>query len=109
MYADKHEDTDLFFTILAEPRRRFTIRYLADHSSTTLSDITEAIATHEHTNKDTEPANLRQSVKVSMYQSHILKLDASDIVDYDDQSKSVTVGSKHQRAIDILEFVDQPY
>ena len=106
MYGDTRQDTDMYFTILSEPRRRFTIRFLSDCSPTTLPAITDAITEYEHRGKTAQKSDLRQSVHVSMYQSHILKLDASDIVNYDDQSKDVKIGPKHDRALEIIDYVD---
>jgi len=106
MYGDRREDTDTILPMLSVARRRFTIRFVNDNSPTTLRDIVEAITDYEIQYKDTQRSDLRQAVNVSMYQKHILKLDATDIVDYDDQSKAVMKGPKHQRAMNILDYVE---
>ena len=41
-----------------------------------------AMAEAEHDNKDGKLADLRQSIYVALYQTHILKLDATDVVEY---------------------------
>jgi len=106
MYADERAETDLFFGVLADSRRRFTIRYLADHSPTDLREIAIAMADEKHEGKDTKKADLRQSIYVTLYQTHIIKLHATDVVEYDDRSKVVKRGPNHQRALEIIEFVD---
>jgi len=104
MHGDSNELTDLYLTILCNQRRRFVIRYLADHDKTTLNDIADALAKHEADGKPT--ATDRRAVYTNLYQEHILKLDASDIVAYDDRSKDVEQGHRHARVIDILQCIE---
>jgi len=99
MYCDNRDETDTLFTVLANRRRRWVVRYLQDNRDTTLSTIAADLAQCE--------GNDSLGVYANLYQNHILKLDASDIVEYNDQSKDVTVGPKHQRALEILTTVDQ--
>jgi hypothetical protein len=106
MYADQRDDTDLYFRVLEDRRRRFTIRFLADHSPTDLREIALAMAEAEYEDKNGKVADLRQSIYVALYQRHILKLDATDIVDYDDRTKVVETGPNHARALEIIDFVD---
>lgn len=55
-----------------------------------LRDLSEVIAAEE-TGEDPAPRNVRQSVYVSLHQTHLPKLDDHDVVDYDTDSKVVTL------------------
>ena len=83
------------------------MRYLDDNSPCALTDIVDALTDYE-TDSESNWSSHRQAVYVSMYQSHILKLDASDIVEYDDRSKDVATGPRHRRAMEILSCIEDP-
>nr|WP_225317696.1 ArsR family transcriptional regulator [Haloferax sp. CBA1148] len=56
----------------------------------TLRELSERIAEAE-TGESPPPRNIRQSAYVSLQQTHIPKLDELDIVEYDDESKQVSL------------------
>jgi hypothetical protein len=59
-------------------------------------DLSEAVATLE-TAEDPPPRNKRQSVYVSLHQTHLPKLHELGIVTYDADSKAVTLSeSAHE-------------
>jgi len=77
--------------ILRNDRRRAAITVLDEEGgSATIRELSERIATLE-SDEDPPPRNLRQSVYVSLHQTHLPKLDALDIVDYDTDTKNVVL------------------
>ncbi|WP_416838663.1 ArsR family transcriptional regulator [Haloferax sp. DFSO52] len=86
-------DTELSETriheVLSNDRRRMAIEFLQD-GNMTLRELAERIAEAE-TGESPPPRNIRQSAYVSLQQTHIPKLDELDIVEYDEQSKEVSL------------------
>lgn len=85
---------DVVFDILKNSRRRLVLRYLVDGSgTTTLSELSEHIAAEENE----KPVNAlssaeRKRVYVGLYQGHLPRLDEANVVDFDDDRGTVTVG-----------------
>ncbi|MCO8265688.1 DUF7344 domain-containing protein [Haloferax prahovense] len=75
--------------VLSNDRRRMAIEFLQD-GDLTLRELSERIAEAE-TGESPPPRNIRQSAYVSLQQTHIPKLDELDIVNYDDESKVVSL------------------
>ena len=77
--------------ILRNDRRRHVLTSLrGDDGSMSLRDLSEVIATEE-TGEDPAPRNVRQSVYVSLHQTHLPKLDDHGVVEYDTDAKTVTL------------------
>lgn len=78
--------------VLQNDRRRLTLNCLreAREGSLAVSELSEQVATLE-TNEDPPPRNKRQSVYVSLHQTHLPKLDGLGIVRYDSDTKTVTL------------------
>jgi hypothetical protein len=70
--------------VLQNPRRRAVLRYLAGESPTTQGELAEHIAGLEN---DVDPAAVsstqRKRVYISLYQSHLPKLDEAGAIDFD--------------------------
>ncbi|ELZ72867.1 hypothetical protein C5B91_01175 [Haloferax sp. Atlit-10N] len=75
--------------VLSNDRRRMAIEFLQD-GDLTLRELSERIAEAE-TGESPPPRNIRQSAYVSLQQTHIPKLAELDIVNYDDESKVVSL------------------
>ncbi|ELK54345.1 MULTISPECIES: DUF7344 domain-containing protein [Haloferax] len=75
--------------VLSNDRRRMAIEYLQD-GDLTLRELSERIAEAE-TGESPPPRNIRQSAYVSLQQTHIPKLAELDIVNYDEESKVVSL------------------
>lgn len=78
-------ETDEIFHILQTRRRRDVLRYLrrAD-GPVRLGELAERVAAREQgTTVDALTSSERQRVYISLYQSHLPKLDREGIVDYD--------------------------
>ena len=82
-------ETDIHF-VLSNPRRRETLRYLARNAGrTTVRDLSEYIASNE-TGHIPAPRQARETVYVSLIQTHLPALEALEIVEYDQTTKEVT-------------------
>lgn len=93
--------------VLRNDRRRLTIEALQDRDGTaTVSDLSEEIAACE-TGENPPPGNIRQSVYVSLHQTHLPKLDELEIVEYDDDSKNVTLQERVEEVEVYMEVVPQ--
>jgi hypothetical protein len=76
--------------VLRNDRRRMVLELLGDADEPVTSrELSEAIAARE-TDSDPPPRNVRQSVYISLQQTHLPKLDGLGIVDYDESTKEVT-------------------
>lgn len=87
--------------VLRNARRRELIAFLGQRDGyATIQDLSEHIARLE-SGEDPPPRNVRQSVYVSLHQTHLPKLEALGIVEYDTDSKDVTL---QERASQIEEY-----
>ncbi|MXR19790.1 DUF7344 domain-containing protein [Halobacterium bonnevillei] len=75
--------------ILRNDRRRRVLEHLQESmGSVTLRELAETIAAHE-AGESPPPRPLRESVYNSLHQTHLPKLDAEGVVDYDKNRKTV--------------------
>lgn len=84
---------DTVFDVLSNPRRRYVLYYLRESGpSIELTDLAEEIAAWEN---DTVPENLtekeRKRVYVSLYQTHVPKLEEVGFVEYDSDTGVVSL------------------
>jgi hypothetical protein len=85
---------DVVFDILKNSRRRLVLQHLVDGSgTTTLSELSQQIAAEENE----KPVNAltsaeRKRVYVGLYQGHLPRLDEANVVEFDDDRGTVTVG-----------------
>lgn len=90
--------------ILRNGRRRAVIEFLSEHDGrATIRELSEYIATLE-SGENPPPRNVRQSVYVSLHQTHLPKLDGLGVVDYDTDSKEVEL---HDRASHVKAYMGQ--
>ena len=85
---------DLTFEILKNSRRRETLRYLnSNGGETTLSDVAEHIAALENDTTVREiTSTQRKRVYVGLYQCHLPKMDDADVVGFDQNRGTITLG-----------------
>ena len=77
--------------VLRNERRRHTLELLRDNGETSsVRDLSEEVAALE-TGESPPPRNIRQSVYVSLHQTHLPKLDDLGIAVYDADAKRVTL------------------
>lgn len=84
---------DTLFEVLSNSRRRYILsRIRAADEPIELSEIAREIGARE---SQIPPAELGQTAKkrvyVSLYQTHVPKLEAVGLVEYDDETKTVSV------------------
>lgn len=85
--------------VLRSDRRRMTIEELKKRDgSATIRDLSEVVAARE-TEQDPPPEKNRQSVYVSLYQTHVPKLEKLGILEHDQDSHIVSL----REAIDEIE------
>jgi predicted transcriptional regulator len=87
--------------VLRNDRRRLVLERLTDVGPESVSDLAEEIGAVE-SGESPPPRNVRQSVYVSLHQTHLPKLDELGIVVYDDDEKTVTLA---ENADEVLEYM----
>lgn len=89
----KELSDDKIFHLLQVKRRRDALRYLQNHNgSAEMRDVTEQVAAWENNTTVTElSSNERQRVYISLYQSHLPKLDKEGVINYDQSRGNVTL------------------
>ena len=93
MFKTRSFPESVVYDILANPRRRGTIRHLTDTAAgrtVSLRDLATAIATEE-TGQSPPPRSCRESVYNSLHQTHLPKLDELGIIEYDRKERAVSV------------------
>lgn len=94
--------------ILSNSRRRAVISHLKEETGTmTVRDLASHIAERE-SGTSPPPRNVQKSVYNSLIQTHLPKLDREDVVDYDENRKTVSV-SESARDVDIYMELVTPY
>jgi DNA-binding transcriptional ArsR family regulator len=101
---------DLVFEILSNTRRRMLLYYLRRHGgSATVKELAEQIAALEN-EVDVEDLQRQQRkrVYVSLYQTHVPKLEEAGIVEYDDASGEVRLTNRADEFDDYLTPTAEP-
>lgn len=95
-------------SILQNERRRYVLEYLRNQEQqTSLRDVVEWIAKIE-SDESPPPKNVRNSVYVSLHQTHLPTLDEAGIVDYDTDRKTISL-REEARSIDVYMEVITKY
>ncbi|MDR5671568.1 putative trancriptional regulator, ArsR family [Halalkaliarchaeum sp. AArc-CO] len=86
--------------ILSNPRRTRALRhlYLAG-GSITVNELSHLIAEHE-TGESPPPKNVRESVYISLHQTHLPKLHDLEVVEYDRETKEIHL-KQNARNVDL--------
>jgi hypothetical protein len=93
--------------VLRNDRRRLVLERLrADGGTETVADLAERIGAIE-SGETPPPRNVRQSVYVSLHQTHLPKLDELGIVEYDPDAKTVTLAENADDVAVYMEVVPQ--
>lgn len=100
---DTHLGLDEIMKLLKNERRRLILDVLEKEQHTTLGNLSERVAMLEN-GVDEIPlgSDYRKRAYVSLYQSHLPKLDKADIVDYDKKRGTVETGSEFDVVLQIL-------
>lgn len=99
---------DVAFGILQNERRRRVLRYLRDNPTTTQGDLAEHVAAIENgVPPDSLTSTQRKRVYVSLYQSHLPKLDDVDAIEYDPDRGTVARTSVTDEFLSYLERAEE--
>ena len=83
---------DEVYHILSNPRRRFIISHLREKNTVNLQELASSVAAWENeTTVDDLTDQQKKRVYVSLYQTHIPKLEDAGIVAYDSDSGRVAL------------------
>lgn len=105
MSENRSLDVGDIHDVLRNDRRREVLSELkANSGEATIRELSERIASAE-TGEDPPPRNVRQSVYVSLHQTHLPKLDELGIVDYDTDGKTVKLRSEAEA---VREYMTPP-
>ena len=101
---------DVIFDLLANERRRRVVRYLlAESESTTLGELAEHIAAIENDKPQSALSSTeRKRVYISLYQGHLPKLDDAGAIEFDENRKTVEVGSTLDQLASYLPADESP-
>ncbi len=100
-------DEGTIHDVLRNDRRRLVIESLRDgDGSADVGDLARSIAARE-TGDDPPPTNKRQSVYVSLHQTHLPKLDSLGIVAYDPNGREVELQERVEEIEVYMEVVPE--
>lgn len=99
--------TDTLFDLLSNKRRRNVYHYLRQQDGAVdIADLCDTVAAWEYgTTPDDLPKNKRQRVYVTLFQSHLPKLDEADIVEFDAEAGVVELSENAEDFEVYLEVV----
>ena len=84
-------DEGAIHDVLRNERRRFVLEELRENGNAlSVRELSERVAALQ-TGESPAPRNIRQSVYVSLHQTHLPKLDELGIVEYDADAKAVAL------------------
>ena len=93
--------------VLRNDRRRLALEALRERGGqATVRELSERLATQE-TGEDPPPDDKRQSVYVTLHQTHLPKLEELSIVEYEPDEKDVTLTDRIQEVEVYMEVVPQ--
>ena len=93
--------------VLQNDRRRLALEALRESGGcSTVRELSETVAARE-TGEEPPPRDKRQSVYVSLHQTHLPKLDELGIVAYDGESKEVTLQQRIEEVEVYMEVVPE--
>jgi len=87
---------DIVFDLLSSPRRRFVLYYLRQEGEPVeLRQLADEVAAWENDMRVEElTSQQRKRVYVSLYQTHVPKLDEAGIIEYDQDSGVVALAAR---------------
>jgi hypothetical protein len=100
-------DESEVYDILRNDRRRFVIDTLRDDGGrATVGSLADQLASEE-SGESPPPKNVRQSVYVSLHQTHLPRLDEAGVVAYDATSKEVELLDGAEAVTVYMEVVER--
>lgn len=114
---------DVTFELLMNYRRRVIFRYLADHPSTTLSNLAEHVAAHENEMAVSELRSAEQKRAnpehreeftpsdevdgIELYHHHLPKLADVDFIDWDRETDTIRRGSRFDEIAPLISLMTE--
>ena len=90
---DRQLEEDELYDILSNERRRLCVRTIQENrDSIDVQELADTLASELA--DGSMSSNLRQSIYISLVQTHLPKLDKYEVVDYDDDEKTVRAGQR---------------
>lgn len=100
---------DVIFGILQNERRRRVLRYLREQEATTQGELAEHLAAIENdVSLESVTSTQRKRVYVSLYQSHLPKLDEAGAIAYDSDRGTVERVPGTDEFLTHLDNADRP-
>lgn len=95
-------------SILQNQRRRYVLEYLrSEEQQTSIRDVVDWI-TEREADESPPPTGLRDSVYVSLHQTHLPTLDEAGVIDYDRNRKTIS-RREAARSVDLYMDVTTKY
>lgn len=101
---DSLDQSDIHDVLRNERRRHVIERLQSSDEAETVADLAEYIGAVE-SGESPPPRNVRQSVYVSLHQTHLPKLDELGIVTYDSDAKTVALAEAADEVTVYMEVV----
>ena len=92
------------YEALAHPRRRYLVYTLSEDTEWTLDELAMKLASWETDTTESNIASLtQQEMYVSIYHAHIPKLVDLDVIEFDEDSETVTPDENAPQVLSMLE------
>lgn len=102
--AEQRPTKDVIFDILRNRRRRYVLEYLHKHEGVVeLSELAESLATWE-SEDDYITHRDRKRAYVSLYQTHLPKLDRAGVVEYNQSRGRVELGPYYRDLTGYMQY-----
>lgn len=107
--TDTSLSQDVVFELLSSPRRRYILYYLRQsREPVELTTLAEQVAAWENeTDVDNITEQERKRVYVSLYQTHIPRLDEAGVIEYDKDSGMVSLASQAREIDNYLDSTEE--
>ena len=101
-------EADVIYDVLSERRRRYVLKCLQEYDeSMTLADVADEVAVRELGKRITDiSAETVMEVYLSLYHSHLPKLTAAGIVEYD-QERDIVIAKDLDPVEPYLQLLDE--
>lgn len=99
------------FDILSSDRRRYLLYFLeAESGEADLRKLARLVAAHENgLNPEDVTQKGEKRVYISLYQSHLPKLESADLIEYDSDTKRVSSTKNVEQIADLFDDWSRPW
>ncbi len=115
-FGEDADAVDTAMDLLADRRRRATLRYLAETGGeATLTELAVEIAAQEagaEPNAISDHGDVssreRRAVRISLHHTHVPKLTTADVVDYDTETETIALTARGRTLLERADAVQGP-